>query len=122
VRLAVLYGSRARGDERPDSDVDLLMVIKGDSVSRQNDLERSLEAELELVVQIVALDSIRKAPIFLADVIEDGQVLLDRDGRWPELLAEYPSIAHAAAVADADLRIRAQVAIAELRETGVGPQ
>lgn len=26
----VLYGSRARGDERPDSDIDLLVVLRGD--------------------------------------------------------------------------------------------
>jgi predicted nucleotidyltransferase len=114
VRLAVLYGSRARGDERPDSDVDLLVVIKGDSVWRRMELERILEAELGLPVQIVALDSIHKAPIFLADAIEDGRVLLDREGSWPEILADYPSIAQAADVADAALRKRAQAAIAEL--------
>lgn len=74
----------SRGDERPDSDVDLLMVI------------------------------IRKAPVFLADVIEDGQVLLDLEGTWRELLVDYPSIAQAADVADAELRKRAQAALAEL--------
>ncbi len=110
VQLAVLYGSRARGDERPDSDVDLLMVIGGDSVWRRMELERILEVELGLPVQIVALDSIRKAPIFLADVIEDGRVLLDRERTWCELLTDYPSIARAAVVADAELRKRAQAA------------
>lgn len=114
VRLAVLYGSRARGDDRAGSDVDLLMVIRKDSIFRQMDLERLLESELDLPVQIVALESVRRAPTFLADVIEDGQVLVDRDRAWPELLADYPSIARAAAVADAELRVRAQAAIAEL--------
>src|SRR2546425_9432356 len=31
VRLAVLFGSFARGDERADSDVDLLIMLRGDS-------------------------------------------------------------------------------------------
>jgi len=29
VQKAVIYGSVARGDERPDSDIDLLLVVKG---------------------------------------------------------------------------------------------
>jgi uncharacterized protein len=30
VDRILLYGSRARGDERPDSDIDILVVLKGD--------------------------------------------------------------------------------------------
>lgn len=47
----VLYGSEARGDARPDSDIDLLVLLEDDErplVERELDIVRSLyEVELE---------------------------------------------------------------------------
>ena len=34
--VVILYGSRARGDHRPDSDVDLLVILTGSLESRPN--------------------------------------------------------------------------------------
>lgn len=114
VRLAVLFGSRARGDERLDSDVDLLVVLGEDTLSRRLDLERRLETALGLPVQLVTVETARRAPVLLADAIEDGRVLVDRDGDWAGLLLDYPEVSKAAIVADAALRERAAAAIAEL--------
>jgi uncharacterized protein len=114
VRFAALFGSRARGDERPDSDIDLLVVLDDDSVSRQFDLERRLEAALSLPVQVVTVDDAHHSPLLLASAIEDCRVLVDRAGGWRMLQSDYPSVVRAAEVADAALRTDAQAAIAEL--------
>lgn len=114
VRFAMLFGSRARGDERPDSDIDLLVELDDDSFRRQMELVGRLEAAVGLEVQLVEVDVARRAPVLFADAIEDGRVLIDRNERWVSLLDEYPAVSEAAVAADAALRERAAAAIAEL--------
>lgn len=114
VRFAMLFGSRARGDERPDSDIDLLVELDDESLVRRMDLVGRLEEAVGLRVQLVTLDAVRSAPVLLADAIEDGRVLVDRDDVWIGLLDDYPAISQAAVVADAALRERASSALAEL--------
>jgi predicted nucleotidyltransferase len=116
VRLAVLFGSRARGDERPDSDVDLLVELDEDTVSRRMDVVSRLEAALGLPIQIVTVPAARRAPVLLADAIEDGRVLVDRDESWAALLRDYPAVSRAAAAEDEALRERAAAALAALAE------
>ena len=36
---AILYGSEARGDARPDSDIDLLILLDGDKLSLEREME-----------------------------------------------------------------------------------
>ncbi|MBQ7262092.1 MAG: nucleotidyltransferase domain-containing protein [Synergistaceae bacterium] len=62
LRYVWLFGSRARGDARPDSDVDLLITREGSSVKSLLDLsglyidfQRALGTELDLVT-LEALD------------------------------------------------------------------
>lgn len=114
VRLAVLFGSRARGDEHPDSDVDLLVELEEGTVSRRMELANRLETALGLPVQIVTVDAARRAPVLLADAIEDGRVLVDRNDGWARLLDDYPVVSQAAQAADMALRERATAALAEL--------
>lgn len=114
VRFAMLFGSRARGDERPDSDIDLLVELNDDSFRRQMELVGRLETALGLEVQLVEVDVARRASVLFADAIEDGRVLVDREERWASLLDEYPAVSEAAVIADAALRERAAAAIAEL--------
>jgi len=50
----ILYGSRARGDERPDSDIDILIILKDDfNYSKMLRLSSDLAASLSLENDVV---------------------------------------------------------------------
>ncbi len=54
----LLYGSRARGDNRPDSDIDILIVLKDDfnyseMLRLSSDLATSLSLENDVVISRV---------------------------------------------------------------------
>lgn len=81
VLAAWLYGSVARGEDGPTSDVDIAVVIKADEVSRVADgiRERLMDAEDRLVfhLSIVPID-------------EDDVRRLDREGApwWRDILRD----------------------------------
>jgi predicted nucleotidyltransferase len=100
VRLAVLFGSVARGDEGTTSDVDLLVRIIG-GWREQADTALALENALRRRVQLVPLE--QAPPLLLAEVLGDGRVLADRDSEWARLKRRSRSIARAASDDDARL-------------------
>ncbi len=54
IHSILLYGSRARGDERPDSDIDILIVLKNEfSYSEMLRLSSDLAASLSLENDVV---------------------------------------------------------------------
>ena len=55
VRLAVLYGSLARGEEDPDSDLDLLVSLAGDSRLASLDFAACLQGETGRRVDVAHL-------------------------------------------------------------------
>ncbi len=95
VSAAILFGSRARGDDQADSDVDLLVRLR--ARADRWALARRLSERLGLAVEIVTLDDAEGAPLLLAEVLDEGRVLVDRDGTWPALLARRARIESAAA-------------------------
>jgi predicted nucleotidyltransferase len=67
VHLALLFGSRARGRARPDSDVDVAVLAPGVDLL---DLTASLTLALDLEVQIVDLEE-ASIPLLQA-ILRDG--------------------------------------------------
>lgn len=94
VSSAVLFGSRARGDDYARSDVDLLVSLRDGANRRQ--LASRLSERLGLRVQLVTLEDAREAPLLLAEVMREGRVVVDRDGLWPALLRERQQVERAA--------------------------
>ena len=94
LSLAVLFGSRARGDDHPGSDVDLLVCLRG--AANRREIASRLAERLGLRVQIVTLDDAKSAPLLLAEVMREGRVLIDRTGEWPDLLRQRNRIDRAA--------------------------
>jgi predicted nucleotidyltransferase len=94
VSTAVLFGSRARGDDHPLSDIDLVVHLRGDA--EPNEIATRLSERAGHRVQAVLLEDVRQKPLLLAEIIREGRVLIDRDGTWPGLLAERSRIERAA--------------------------
>jgi predicted nucleotidyltransferase len=90
VRLAVLYGSLARGDEDAGSDLDLLVSLAGDRPSTAAMAVR-LEHLSGRRVDVADLGRVEtRAPLLLDRVLDEGRVLIDRDEQW-RLLRERQS-------------------------------
>jgi len=95
VALAVLFGSRARGDHRPNSDVDLLVALREPSKRRR--VAERLESALGVPVQLAALEHARQAPLLMDAVVREGRVLVDRGGIWPVIAGRAEEIGREAA-------------------------
>lgn len=74
MRFAILFGSRARGTARPDSDVDVAISPAGElSLSDEHALADALERAAGVPVDLVVLD--RASPALRWRVARDGIVL-----------------------------------------------
>lgn len=88
VRFALLFGSAARGEDNPESDIDLLVEMRDSTLVRRLDLALKLEGLLGREVQVIALEEAASNPLLLADAAREGRVIVDRDDRWPSFRAE----------------------------------
>lgn len=115
VRLAVLFGSAATGEDVEASDVDLVVALRRGEVRERAALRRRLQDALGRRVHLVSLDEAKKAPALLADVLEEGRVVIDRESSWPALRADRRLVEDRAARADAELMRKAGAAISAAR-------
>jgi predicted nucleotidyltransferase len=81
VVAVYLYGSRARGDARPSSDIDLGVLLAGSPPPSlggpARDLENDIERAVGLPVEAIVMNT---APADLVHrILRDGILLLDRD-------------------------------------------
>lgn len=82
VRLAVLFGSTARGDDEAESDIDIAVELVDDDPHRSFDLARRLSRATERAVELVPFAAIRKDRVLLSELARDGRVLIDRESVW----------------------------------------
>jgi excisionase family DNA binding protein len=93
VRLAVLYGSLARGDEDAGSDLDLLISFAGDHPLAAGRLAVRLEQLCDRRVDVADLGRVEaRAPLLLDRVLDEGRVLIDRDEQWRLLRDRHSAI------------------------------
>ena len=82
VRLAVLFGSTATGEDTPTSDVDLLIVHRRPTWTTQSGPAIRLGRALGTTADVVLPEQAEAQPSLLADVLREGRVLIDRDDLW----------------------------------------
>jgi predicted nucleotidyltransferase len=115
VRLAVLFGSAARGDAQEGSDVDILVSLAEERPMYIARLTVRLRQALGREVDVLSLRQLREhEPAVLGAVMRDGRPVIDRDGVWPTLIGDRKAVTHAAAIARAKRHIRAARAVAQL--------
>lgn len=85
TRFALLFGSAARGEDTEGSDIDVIVSLRDSSYSRLSDIQLKLEGAVGRPVDVVLLEEAEEDPTFLAMALEDGRVLVDREGAWPGL-------------------------------------
>jgi predicted nucleotidyltransferase len=86
---AILFGSFARGDATPGSDIDLLLVLESDPRLPRDRIPDFLPTGLPAGVDVIPLtrselyERLAAGDAFLARVLSEGEVLFDREGVLP---------------------------------------
>lgn len=114
VRFALLFGSAAAGTDRPGSDVDVLVDLRDASFERVVDLVTKLTRLVGRPVDVVELKDAETEPSFLAQVVADGRVLVDREDLWPGLRAREEGLRRRGSRHDARRMDRALAAIDQM--------
>jgi predicted nucleotidyltransferase len=115
VRLAVLFGSTATGEDRPESDVDLLIEHSTGDLEQVVELRRRLEKHVGRPIHLVLLDDARESPTLLADILDEGRVIVDRGGIWRRLVRRRRAVLRDAAAEEDAVRTAARQAISAAR-------
>lgn len=112
VRLAVLFGSTARGEDQDRSDIDLLVRLRQPGLAAVSQLCGRIESVTGRPLQLVQLSEAND--LLLADVLRDGRVLVDRDGDWQRLAEDEQGVRSRAERAARELDTDAWTALDEL--------
>ncbi len=119
VRLAVMFGSLAKGTANEDSDVDLLLTLADERPMYLARLAARLTQMLGRKVDLLSLRQVRERdPVLLEVILRDGRPVIDRDHIWSTLIAERRVVERAAAKARGSRHRRAARAVAQLIGTG----
>lgn len=84
VRLAVLFGSTARGEARPRSDVDLGVLLDPDTRDHRCHVEAELSRAAGREVDVIYLNE--APPLLRFEISRDGVLLFEKeDGLWTDV-------------------------------------
>lgn len=89
VRLAVLFGSTAVGHDHSSSDIDVLIAHRHAEPRPLAGVASRLHGLLDRQIHVVSLEQAQSSPSLLTDILQEGRPLIDRDGLWRELTAQY---------------------------------
>jgi predicted nucleotidyltransferase len=122
VRFAAIFGSLARGDERLDSDLDVVVEFRARDRRGRIRLADKLRSACGRDVQMLHLRDIEQcAPDLLGEIVSEGRVLVDRDDRWAGLTARRTQILRRAVEFDESLRAAEGRAIARFEQEAASP-
>jgi len=85
IVAAYLFGSQARGEATPGSDVDVAVILAGGplrdlaAIERIEDLREQIEARLRRVVDLVVMNG--AAPDLVHRILRDGEIVHESDHR-----------------------------------------
>lgn len=80
IKLAILYGSYARGTQRSDSDIDLAVAMDDRaSLSEETLIDVSVAASLQTGREVQVRDLARAQGLFLKEVLTTGVVIHQTD-------------------------------------------
>lgn len=116
VRLAVLFGSSATGEDAPDSDVDLLIEHSTGDLGQVVELQRRLQRRVGRSIHLVLLGDAERSPSLLADVLLEGRVIVNRSGAWNKLDRNRRRVLRQAATEEEATHLVARQAIENARE------
>jgi predicted nucleotidyltransferase len=82
-RRIILFGSHARGEATPDSDVDLMVVVdRGSSHDLELNIRRQVKCDFALDLLVVDVRRLQthlaEGDLFLEEVVEIGKVLYEK--------------------------------------------
>jgi predicted nucleotidyltransferase len=81
LKQLIMFGSQARGDAHPDSDIDILVVLKGE-VNASEEIEKtepiiaSLSLEKDAVISCIFMDEYRfihRSGLLLRNIRKEGK-------------------------------------------------
>jgi predicted nucleotidyltransferase len=96
VRLAVLFGSVAAGDDEETSDIDIVVVLRNPDVRSVAAVSERVSEAVGREVQLALLPDAERTPAHLLAVLEEGRVLIDRDSVWRQMQAGVRKLRRAA--------------------------
>lgn len=79
-----IFGSRARGDFREDSDYDIFIISDGLSIKDEFEIESILEKELNKNIDLIKLNK-RTDKILLKNILNDAVVLYNENNEYEKL-------------------------------------